>query len=509
MTFFDPANIRAAVGGKWLHRPDTSVTAPQRARPTQPGGVGDVEGDVEGVGIDTRQPLSGKMYIAIRGECHDGHAFLNDAVQAGAMLLLVDHMPADISIPADVGIIEVPNTRRALGRLAAAYRQTLTSTRVIAVTGSAGKTTTKHIIHSILSPSLRGTAAPKSYNNDIGVPLTLLAASPGDHYVVVEAGTSSPGEIAGLADIIKPDIAVLTSIGHAHIERLGSLEGVAAEKASLLRHMRGQAGSMGLAVITADCPALRPFVRLVENYVLFGTRDDADLRLTGRGRDDRGWWFEVNGRHRFHLPLPGEHNALNAMAAVAVARRMGVSDAQIATAMADIQPISMRMEEQLVGDVRVFNDAYNANPESMRASITAFLESTADAPRRVLILGDMLELGDTSATQHRDLLEWVARHPSAAEIDAVVLIGPAMAQAHATAGSALQDAIGKRHTDAARSERLLTRPELTDDEASALATLLHAGDTVLLKASRGMALERIATALADRTTPHCAVGGAR
>jgi UDP-N-acetylmuramoyl-tripeptide--D-alanyl-D-alanine ligase len=499
VTFFDPANIRAVVGGKWLRRPDISPAAPQRARLSHP----------IGVGIDTRQPLTGRMYIAIRGEHHDGHAFLNDAVQAGAVLLLVDHLPADAAIPPNVGIIEVPDTRRALGRLAAAYRQTLTSTRVIAVTGSAGKTTTKHLIHSVLSPSLRGTAALKSFNNDIGVPLTLLAASPGNQYVVVEAGTSSPGEIAGLADIIEPNIAVITSIGHAHIEQLGSLEGVAAEKAALLRNLPNDRAGGALAVVTADCPALRPFLRITENAILFGRSDDADLRLTGRGRDERGWWFAINGRSRFHLPLAGEHNALNAIAAVAVARRMGVADDRIAAALAQVRPVTMRMEEQLIGDVRVINDAYNANPESMRASITAFLESTPDAPRRVLILGDMLELGDASTSQHRQLLEWIARHRNAAEIDTVVLIGPAMARAHASVGDALRDAIGRRNTDAKRSDRLLLHAELTDDEAPAIAALLQAGDTVLLKASRGMALERIAAALPKRTTPDCAVGGAR
>ncbi len=198
MTFFESEHLRQLTGGRWRQAPSRRLTA-------------------RGVGIDTRQPLAGQMFFAIRGEHHDGHGFLHEAAAADAALLVVERASAPAALPAGVGVLEVPDTRRALAQLAAAYRRTLTGTTVVAVTGSAGKTTTKTLLHGVLSTAMRGSAAPKSFNNEIGVPLTVLAADPDDRYLVVEVGSNAPGETAMLTRIVEPDIAVITTIGRAHL----------------------------------------------------------------------------------------------------------------------------------------------------------------------------------------------------------------------------------------------------------------------------------------------------
>jgi UDP-N-acetylmuramoyl-tripeptide--D-alanyl-D-alanine ligase len=216
VTFFEPEHLRQLTGGRWRQAPPRPLT-------------------LSGVGIDTRQPLAGRMFFAIRGAHHDGHDFLDEAVAAEAALLVVEREILPEALPAVVGVLEVPDTRQALAQLAAAYRRTLTGTTVIAVTGSAGKTTTKMLLHGVLSAVMQGSAAPKSFNNEIGVPLTLLAADADDRYLVVEVGSSTPGETAMLTRIVEPDIAVITTIGRAHLSGLGSVAQVAREKSALVR----------------------------------------------------------------------------------------------------------------------------------------------------------------------------------------------------------------------------------------------------------------------------------
>ncbi|MHC4209388.1 MAG: UDP-N-acetylmuramoyl-tripeptide--D-alanyl-D-alanine ligase [Planctomycetota bacterium] len=468
MNFWSPQNLCHHSGGRWLSR-------------------GGARGAVGGVGIDSRADLTHRVFVAIRGETHDGHDYLGQAADAGAPLLIVGERPAD-RLPADVGVIQVDDTRRALRRLAAAYRRQLRGSAVIAVTGSAGKTTVKMLMDRVLSTSLRGRAAPASFNNDIGVPLTLLGADPRDKYVIVEIGANGPGEIDRLSAIARPDIGVITTVGRAHLQGFGTPDNVADEKAALLRHLASPRRG-GLAVINADVPRLRTHCRCGQTVTLFGEADDADLRLTGRGTEDDCWWLEVNGSQRFRLGLPGHHNAVNALAAVAVGRRLGIDDRLIDEALARCRAVDMRMSRQHVSGVTIYNDAYNANPESMIASLETFAELAAGAPRRVLVLGDMLELGEAAPQLHRQVGRRVVELDARLRIDRVVLVGPLSAHTAET----INQAWGP--------DRLTWLPELDPPGGASIAELLAPDDAVLLKASRAVGLERLIPALGTSTSP--------
>ncbi len=466
MSRFRLDQIVPTLAGTWLQRPEPF----------------DPEMGFEGVGIDTRENLKDFLFLAIRGERTDGHAYLAEAARAGATLLVVEREVDPGEIPPGVGVLKVDRTRAALVRLARAHRRSLTTTKVIAVTGSAGKTTTKRLIQSVLAPHFAGTCAPRSFNNDIGVPLTLLAASPRDRYVLVEIGTNAPGEIGRLAQLAEPDIAVITMIGHSHLEGLGSIEAVIREKAAILNHLREE----GWAIINADCPALRDYLKPVENTILFGEADDGDLRLTDRGEADGAWWFRINDRTRFRLALPGRHNALNALAVVAVARRMGLNEGQIDEGLGSATAEKMRFARERVGGIDLFNDAYNANPESMASALETFAELTTDAPRRIVVLGDMLELGDHARVLHEELGEKLMNLHRGAPIDRFVLIGPAM---HAAADVLAQYGM---------IDRLDYFGACGESTRERVAALIEPGDAVLLKGSRGMALERIADRLVSK-----------
>jgi UDP-N-acetylmuramoyl-tripeptide--D-alanyl-D-alanine ligase len=469
MSFFQPDTLRATTTGRWLRRPEEGAR-------------------IRGVGTDTRTDLAGMVFVAIRGPTHDGHAFLAEAASGGSPLLIIERESAAADVPADAraGILLVEGTRQALARLAAAYRRTLANTRVIAVTGSAGKTTTKMLIDGALATTLQGTASPKSFNNDIGVPLTLLAARPTDKYVVVEIGTNAPGEVGQLAAIVEPDIAVITLVGRSHLQGLGSVEAVAREKASLLVHLR----EGGAAVVNADLPILRDKLRSVETRILFGESEDADLRLSNRGRDldpsaggSGRWWFEVNGRTRFELGLPGRHNAINALAAVAVARRLGVPDEAISRGLGAVTGAPMRMTIQTVGTWTIYNDAYNANPDSVTAALETFAELAAAAKRRVVILGDMLELGEAGPELHREIGHYIATIDRRVRIDHAMLIGPLAA----SAAAALRETWPP--------ERVTVLPEIGAVTGEIIRQRLRPRDAILLKGSRGTAMERLVSLL--------------
>ncbi len=461
MSFFTPDIVAAVTAGRWLTRPTR-------------------DGPLRGVGIDTRGDLDGKAFVAIRGERYDGHDFLDRAGQAGARVLIVDSEPCTGSKQA-AGILVVDDTRRALGRLAAAWRRSLTGTTVIAVTGSCGKTTVKQLLDAVLSTSRRGLAAPRSYNNDIGLPLAILAADPSHEYLVLEIGASKQGEIDRLARIAGPDIGVITMIGRAHLAGFGSVESVAAEKATLLRHLQGPR----LAVVNADAPGLRRYLDVAGRVVLFGEADDADLRLTNWSPRGRGGRVEVNQSTSYDLGLPGRHNAVNALAAVAVARYLGTDESLIGPALAGCRPVFMRLSRHVVGEVTFYNDAYNANPDSVAAALESFAELAADAPRRVVVLGDMLELGTGATEQHREVGRRLVDLDRRFSVDRVVLVG---ALSSYTAEPIL--ARWPRH-------RLTLIRDLDRDGAGTVAASLQPGDAVLLKGSRAIGLEAVIDAITE------------
>lgn len=423
---------------------------------------------VEGVTTDTRTARSGDLYVALSGEKFDGHSFLPEADKAGCIAAIVRRdfpLDAGLSRLFGGGIIGVQDTRVALGELAAHYRR-LVPAAVVAVTGSNGKTTTKRMIHHILAKRHAGTCSPKSFNNNVGVPLTLLGVSPSDDYVVCEVGSNAPGEIAALTRIAQPDIAVITSVGPTHLEKLIDVAHVAVEKAAILTKL--SAG--GLAVVWSDSPELDRALRAYDcRQIRFGRSDDAELRLTGYIVQGEAQRFQINDRLWVRLPAFGRHMACNALAAIAVAQRFGFEQEEAAEALADFGGTEMRLQEVRCGSVRVLNDAYNANPASVAAAAAVLADVTTT--RRVMILGDMRELGSAGEDLHRQLGLQLA-----GVTDLLIGIGPLgrlLAEAAAQAGAA---------TAAFDS---------TEAAAPAVPDLLRDGDVVLIKGSRAMGMERL------------------
>lgn len=428
------------------------------------------------VSIDSRKMEPGALFVAIRGETFDGHHFLKEAAAGGAVAALV-HSP--VEPPAGLALVQVVDTRLALGRLARHVRQQLRA-KVIAVAGSNGKTSTKHLIHAALRGRLRGTTSPKSFNNNIGVPLTILPADPTQDYLVLEMGTNHHGEIKPLSDMAQPDMAVITNCGAEHLEGLTDLAGVRRENAQVASGLNPK----GLLIINGDDPELLSAVKEWPGRRLtFGFKESNDLFAAEVKCTLRGTEFSLNNRpQRVFVPMLGRHAAANALAAIAVARALRVPEPEIVESLGKSDGPDMRLQIQTADRITILNDAYNANPSSMRAAIEtlAALESTG---RKVAVLGDMLELGEASELYHREAGSLVA---SAGRVDLLVCVGE---QGRVIAESARQSGIP------AGSIRCF------DDAPAAAAVLpgmLRDGDLVLLKASRGVHLETVAKAIVGR-----------
>ncbi len=455
--------IREALRGRWLRPPS--------------------EGSVRDVSTDTRTATGGEVYFALRGERFDGHDYLARAEEAGCVAAVVARDADQLaSLPEEgpMGLLVVPDTRRALGELASYYRE-MTSATVVAVTGSNGKTTVKRMIDHVLGKHLAGRCSPKSFNNDIGVPMTLLSVEPGDDYVICEVGTSAPGEIAALGSLIRPHVAVVTSVAAAHTEKLGNVDRVAVEKASLLSCL--VPGGMG--ILLGDAEPLRRAAGLAldpatngtgRRLVRFGRSEHVDLRLTGREPSPNGQRIQINDRLWADLPVPGEHNALNALAAIAAVQRFGLTQDAAAAALADFPGVPMRLQSMSHEGVAIINDAYNANPASVAAALEVLAETPAS--RRIAVLGDMLELGDRAKELHRQ----AGREAAGRGVDLLIGVG------------ALGRYIAEGAKDAGAAAECI-------DEVTALARELPArlrqGDAVLVKGSRGMAMERVVQAVCD------------
>ncbi len=516
MSFFTFERLREATGASAV---------------TRPAWLGDAAFD--GVCTDSRAVRPGQVFVALSGERFDGHAFLKQASAAGAGVVIVER-EVDAAMLRDhlgreVGVLRVGDTREALGAMARAYRRTLTGTCVIGVAGSNGKTTTVRLIESVLSTRLRGTASQKSFNNEIGVPLTILGARASDEFLICEIGTNAPGEIARLASIVEPEIGVIVSIGREHLEGLGDLAGVAREEAALLASV-GVApiasGALrterGVVVATGDAPELQPYLvaHRATPVVRFGSGEGCELRLkswshvelgagangsangsadgsANGGAGPMGIELATGDGARFRVGLVGRHNALNALAAVAVGRRLGLDDASIGAGLLAVRGAEMRWQATTIGDVLVVNDAYNANPDSMLAGLRTFAQLYANGQgsatgsgagaasgsasgRRVAIIGDMLELGEASAREHEALGRTIAQEGLC---DVLVCIGA-------------RAALAGRACEAQGMTRGVAVLEAGDDASCASAAgLLRAGDRVLLKGSRGARLERVVACL--------------
>jgi UDP-N-acetylmuramoyl-tripeptide--D-alanyl-D-alanine ligase len=429
---------------------------------------------VTAVCTDTRRMEKSSLFVALPGERYDGHRFIPHAAAGGAIAALVQRTPEDV-LP-NVPLIQVPDTRKALGKLARRVRADLRAT-VIAVAGSNGKTSTKHLIDSALCGKLRGSISPKSYNNDIGVPLSIFPADPSQDYLVLELGTNNPGEIAALTEIARPDIAVITNVGAEHLEGLGDLVGVRQEEASVIKGLP----EGGTLVVNGDdrdlLEAVRPYPG---RRVTFGFNDTNDLFASDVRCDDTGVRFNLNNsRREVFVPLLGRHTACNALAAIAVGRKMGLREDEIIDNLSRAHGPEMRLQLHRTNGIAVLNDAYNANPNSMKAA----LETAAALPakgRRIAVLGDMLELGAAAERYHKELGEFAA----GCGLDFLICVG--------AGGAIIADAAVAAGQPAAKVARYRDSGTL----AARIRRLLQAGDLVLLKASRGVRLEAVANALA-------------
>jgi UDP-N-acetylmuramoyl-tripeptide--D-alanyl-D-alanine ligase len=429
---------------------------------------------------DTRKMAKSSLFVALKGEKYDGAQFLAQAQAGGAIAAIVQDVPAEL--PKGLQVIHVKDTRVALGKLATIVRKQLQG-KVVAVAGSNGKTSTKHLIAAALSGKLKGSHSPKSFNNEIGVPLTIFPADARQDFLVLEMGTNHTGEIRVLAKMALPDIAVITNCTAEHLAGLGDLIGVKHENASIVE---GLDEKKGLLIVNGDDPEL---LKVLEHWkgrkLTIGFGKQNNLFATDIETDATGCRFTVNGnpKQRFFVPMLGRHTASNALAAIAVARRLGLSEEEIANGLANAQGPDMRLQLQKSGDVQVLNDAYNANPASMKAALeTAGHLPVGSGGRRLAIVGDMLELGGSSERFHREVGEFAATQG----FDHLVCVGPQ--------AKWVKEAAIARGMDLAK----VTHFEDSTAAAAVVPGWLRGGELVLLKGSRGMRLEKIAQAIADR-----------
>jgi UDP-N-acetylmuramoyl-tripeptide--D-alanyl-D-alanine ligase len=438
---------------------------------------GDLGVPVIGVSIDSRSLGVGEAFFAIRGHHLDGHAFVEDAAGRGASCLVVHHLPDEI--PPHVPVILVDDTTRALGRLALFHRSRF-GVPVVAVTGSNGKTTTKEMVAAILAglgPVLKPEA---SFNNQWGLPLTLLKLRAEHQAVVLELGANQRGEIAALAGIARPSVGIVTTVSAAHTEFFGSLEEVQREKGSLVRAIPPE----GRVVLNGDDRRVREMAREAGCPVLFyGTSPDADVRAAGMIDETvEGVTFalEIAGaRARVRLAFPGRHNISNALAGAAAGTALGLSLPEIVEGLERARPIKGRCVWRRAGAVRVLDDTYNANPAAVDAAL-AILAGARAVGRIVVALGDMLELGEVAEAAHRDIGRKVAQ----LGVAEFVGVGP----------------LARHAVDAAREAGLPEshHVETTEDAVAFLLKRLAPGDHLLVKGSRGMRMERVVDALVAR-----------
>ncbi|MCF6509496.1 UDP-N-acetylmuramoyl-tripeptide--D-alanyl-D-alanine ligase [Blastococcus sp. MG754426] len=439
---------------------------------------GPPDGAVTGaVTLDSRAVAPGDLFVAVAGERVDGHDFLGAAAAAGAVAALVAR--PDPALPCVV--VEDPVV--ALGRLAAGVHERLTAAgvRTLAITGSSGKTSTKDLLGQVLAAAGPTVSPPGSYNNDIGLPLTVLSADAGTRFLVLEMGARGRGHIARLCQVARPEVGVVLNVGSAHLGEFGSADGIAQAKGELVEAL--PAG--GTAVLNADdARVLGMAPRTRARVLTTGRAEQAAVRAVDVALDEsaRARFTLVAGgeRHPVSLRVVGEHQVANALSAAGAALAVGLEPAAVAAALSAAQPRSRwRMEiDRRPDGVTVVNDAYNANPESMRAALAAL--AGLAGTRRIAVLGGMAELGPDADAEH----ERLGRDAAAAGVDLVVAVGA--------------DAVGIAGGATAAGRRAGEESVHVPDRAAALALLsevLRPGDVVLVKASRAHGLELLAADL--------------
>ena len=441
--------------------------------------TGDFVGEVtaSGYSIDSRTVKSGDLFFAVRGERLDGHDFVESALENGAVGAVVSKKQAGrYHSLSNLMRVETDDALPALQALGKAARK-LWGRPLIAVTGSAGKTTTKEAIYHLLSTRRRVMKSEGNLNNHFGLPLQLLRLQPEHELAVVELGMNHAGEIAALAHLACPDVGVVTCVAPVHLEFFDSVASIAKAKYELIQALPHG----GTAVLNADDDYVSQFGRDFHGKVItFGMRHPADVRaehVTSRGQE--GSHFELiidSVRESASLPLLGSHNIMNALAAVAVALQFGITPSEAAAALARLKPADKRGQVLSIAGATLINDCYNSNPTALRSMVDTLAAMPAE--RRIIVAGEMLELGPESAALHRDCGEYLADK-------ADLLIGV--------------QGMAEQMVQAASARGISATFLQTPQEAGAwLGAELRPGDAVLLKASRGVRLERALESLREK-----------
>ena len=435
------------------------------------GEFSDLDLTVKHVFTDSRNPDPGALFIPLVGERFDGHAFLNEALEGGAAGCFTQreresYLPGKFSI-------KVGSTQKALRDLARHYKQKF-RIPFVAVTGSVGKTTTKDMVAAVLGERFKVLKTEGNFNNEVGLPLTLLRLNSNHEICVVEMGMNHFGEIEYLSSIVEPDVAVITNIGDSHIENLGSRENILKAKCEIFSHMDPK---KGYVILNGDDPLLEPLrASLPFQSVLVGTAEGLDYRATGVESDgEKSVRCHVRTpRSGFDVEIPalGNHMLYPTLTAAAVAEHFGMTGGEIARGVLRFAPTKMRMNILKRGDgITILNDAYNANPQSMRAAVEVLSKSGGDY--KIAVLGDMFELGPFAPTLHAGVGAYLGK----AGIDCLVAVGE----------------LARHIYDAAKDAMV---PQVywceTKEEAKPiLAELVKPNSTILVKASRGMAFEEL------------------
>jgi UDP-N-acetylmuramoyl-tripeptide--D-alanyl-D-alanine ligase len=432
-----------------------------------------VEALIQGVSTDSRTLRAGELFVALKGKNFDGHAYVEDALNIGSPAAVVKKGWKPSAFRYEDRLIRVGDTLKALGDLAEAYRLRF-KVKVVGVTGTNGKTTTKEMIAAILQARYQVLKSEGNLNNQIGVPLTLFRLASRDEVGVTEFGMSAPGEIARLCAIAHPSVGVITNVGPAHLETMGTVERVADAKAEILKAL----DENGNGVVNGDEPLILERCRgLRAKVVTFGFGKECDVkpdRVFPLGDGASG--FDI-GKVTIRLSIPGRQNITNALAALAVGGILGIPGDEAGKALEALASPKMRMEKIMIGESLVLNDSYNANPASMSAAIDTLAEVFAS--RRIAVLGDMLELGPISRDAHFD----VGRKAAARGIDVLIAVGE---RAKGIAEAARVS--GLSHSQACATTR---------EAALVLKEIMKPGDAILVKGSRAMNMEAIVDALCE------------
>ncbi len=433
---------------------------------------------VKDVITDSRQIIEGSVFVALKGENFDGHKFVESASEKGAVCSVVEHWDLqDGTYP----VIVVDDTYKALRDIAKLYRNQF-NIPIVAITGSVGKTSTKDMIHSVLSNKFNTFKTIGNFNNEVGLPLTVFKMTSENKVGVIEMGMSNFGEISRLTDIVRPDVAVITNIGISHIENLKSQENILKAKLEILEGME----EGGTVILNGDDPLLWGLRGTLPYELLYYGIKNKECEMVAENikgfSDSTVFEFVINEeRYTAEIKVPGAHHVYNALSAILVGTQYGMSGSEIIEGIGSFVPGGMRQNIIRTDKYTIIKDCYNASPASMRSGLNVLgvIEPKSEGGRKIAILGNMLELGDFAVDSHKNVGKWVKEE----KIDCLVTVGD----------MAKNIAIGA--IDAGFDKNKIYKYDTNLEAISGLEQILREGDCILIKGSRGMRLEEIADAL--------------